>query len=60
MIKCENGKVNVKGEKTEIKAELCSLINSLYSTKALTYNEVMELVILGLLSDKKLNNKIKE
>ena len=30
MIKCENGKVNVKGEKTEIKAELCSLINSLY------------------------------
>ena len=32
----------------------------MYTKEADTYNEIMELVILGLLSDKKLNNKIKE
>ena len=48
MLKCEKGIVKVTGESIQVMSELATLINVLYKSNALTYEEILEIVIIGL------------
>ena len=56
MLQCENGRVKVKGGSIQVMSELSTLINVLYASKALTYDQIMEVVRVGLLSNEELKN----
>ena len=56
MLKCEKGIVKVTGESIQVMSELASLINVLYKSNALTYEEILEIVIIGLTNNEELKD----
>ena len=56
MLKGEKGIVKVTGESIQVMSELASLINVLYKSNALTYEEILEIVIIGLTNNEELKD----
>jgi hypothetical protein len=60
MLKSDFGKVEIKGTKTVIQAELAALINGLQTREVLSRKEIDEVVDFAFLSEKELDKKLEE
>ena len=60
MLKCNKGLLTLCGEAEEVKSEFATLVHGLRYTMNLSSEEILEIVNLGLLSEKELDDKISE
>lgn len=58
MIKVNEGKIDLKGNKLLIRAELTTLIHALFNSEILTKEEIKKDVEQGLMTEKELENKL--
>ena len=60
MLKSNKGSITVCGEVEEVKSEFATLVHALRYTMNISSEEILEIVNLGLLSEKELDDKISE
>ena len=60
MLKCNKGLISVCGEVEEVKSEFATIVHTLHYTMNLSSEEILDVVNLGLLSEKELDDKISE
>ena len=60
MLKCNKGLLTLCGEVEEVKSEFATLVHALRYTMNISSEEILEIVNLGLLSEKELDDKISE
>lgn len=58
MIKVNEGKIDLKGNKLLIRTELTTLIHALFNSEILTKEEIKKDVEQGLMTEKELENKL--
>ena len=60
MLKCNKGLISVCGEVEEVKSEFATIVHAVRYTMNLSSEEILDVVNLGLLSEKELDDKISE
>ena len=60
MLKCNRGLLTLSGEVESVKSEFATLVHGLRYTMNLSSEEIIDIVNLGLLSEKELDDKISE